>query len=115
MFRSAMLLSEDDAKKVAKMMENQISALTKDRDANAMEQLKVCLEFLCSISLRKTTECWPASLTSFYSLYFEILCDQKYEIFDTKLILKPQQPQMLLNPSQFAIPIPQDLQLLRTH
>ena len=51
MFRSAMLLSEDDAKKVAKMMENQISALTKDRDANAMEQLKVCLEFLCSISL----------------------------------------------------------------
>ena len=57
MFRSAMLLSEDDAKKVAKMMENQISALTKDRDANAMEQLKVCLEFLRYNFLRKAINC----------------------------------------------------------
>lgn len=32
-----MLLTEDDAKKVAKMMENQISGLTKDREAAKLE------------------------------------------------------------------------------
>ena len=34
---AGMLLTEDDAKKVAKMMENQISGLTKDREAAKLE------------------------------------------------------------------------------
>merc|ERR1719193_2995244 len=37
MYKTGMLLSEDDAKKVAKMMENQISALNKEREVAKLE------------------------------------------------------------------------------
>ena len=44
MYKSGMLLTEDDAKKVAKMMENQITGLNKEREAVKQEhaaELKV--------------------------------------------------------------------------
>ena len=42
MYKSGMLLSEDDAKKVGKIMENQISALSKERgEVKHAQELKV--------------------------------------------------------------------------